>query len=308
MELFQQFLNRVNRGYGQLDKNVFGGLLPGGAATPIGAAFQGVKLPKEVKISPTTRRIGSLIDAAAGAVAGAQPIVERTIKATPDPVQGAIASGLNALPFSVNLFGRYYTGLGDRNLQIPESATRGIKEVLDITASAQDQGIKEYTSRLQNATEMLNAAKAGTLKIPPNAPPGAFTPTARMLNDEVAALKSDLNRIKQGDIPFDAYRTTNTNPLNSPATSFGSVWFSPTTGGYQAKEKYDFVYGAADAKAPIGPVPGANLSPTQSLILNQMLLAKDKPKGANYSPVTDFGRAIVGKMPDKAFEYFINIR
>lgn len=32
--IFQQFLNKVGRGYGQIDKNIFGGLLPGGAATP----------------------------------------------------------------------------------------------------------------------------------------------------------------------------------------------------------------------------------------------------------------------------------
>lgn len=31
MELFQRFLNKAGRGYGQVDKNLFGGLLPGGA-------------------------------------------------------------------------------------------------------------------------------------------------------------------------------------------------------------------------------------------------------------------------------------
>ena len=31
-DLFQQFLNTVNRGYGQVDKNVFKGVLPGGAS------------------------------------------------------------------------------------------------------------------------------------------------------------------------------------------------------------------------------------------------------------------------------------
>ena len=45
-DLFQKFLNRVNRGYGQVDKNVFGGLLPGGAATPIGGAFQRSGIPR----------------------------------------------------------------------------------------------------------------------------------------------------------------------------------------------------------------------------------------------------------------------
>lgn len=33
MELFQNFLNKARRGYGQVDKNIFGGLLPGGAAS-----------------------------------------------------------------------------------------------------------------------------------------------------------------------------------------------------------------------------------------------------------------------------------
>jgi hypothetical protein len=33
--IFQQFLNKVGRGYGQVDKNVFGGLLPGGAASAV---------------------------------------------------------------------------------------------------------------------------------------------------------------------------------------------------------------------------------------------------------------------------------
>jgi hypothetical protein len=32
MDLFQRFLNQVNRGYGQIDKNVFKGVLPGGAS------------------------------------------------------------------------------------------------------------------------------------------------------------------------------------------------------------------------------------------------------------------------------------
>jgi len=32
-DLFQKFLNRVGRTYGQADKTLFGGLLPGGAAS-----------------------------------------------------------------------------------------------------------------------------------------------------------------------------------------------------------------------------------------------------------------------------------
>ena len=307
--IFQQFLNKVGRSYGQVDKNVFNGLLPGGAATPIGAALQGYVPPKGVKPIPdTTRRMASLVDAATGAIAGAQPFVEKTIKSAPDPVQGAIASGLNALPFSVNLFGRYYTGLGDRNLQIPESRTAGIKTILDTMNNNRGKIIKEYGSQINNTESMLNLARAGKL----NAPAGFAPPSVQNLNDNLAELKSNLNRVQQGGLPFNAYATTDTNPLTSPATSFGRLWFKPTDQGYQSKEKYDFIYGSADQKAQM-PVMGPQLTPSQGLILEQMLgvgipAGAKRSGGAESNLVTDFGRAIVGKMPDKSFEYLINVR
>jgi hypothetical protein len=307
MELFQKFLNKARRGYGQVDKNVFGGLLPGGAATPIGAALQGYVPPKGVKPIPdTTRRMASLVDAATGAIAGAQPFIENTIKSSPDPVQNVIASGLNALPFSVNLFGRYYTGLGDKNLEIPQSATAGIKPILENLSRARPQGIKEYESQIDNANLMLNAVRSGTFK----ALPGAITPSAEVLNDSLAALKSNLRRIKKGDIPFDAYRTNDNNPLTSPATSFGNLWFEPVNKGYQAKEKYDFVYGGADHT--MGPFAGGiQLSPSQEMALSAVTkpeVPKGVVAGPTMNPLTHFGRAIVSKLPDKSFEYLINIR
>ena len=304
--IFQQFLNKVGRGYGQIDKNIFGGLLPGGAATPIGAALQGYVPPKGVKPIPdTTRRMASLVDTATGAIAGAQPFVEKTIKSAPDPVQGAIASGLNALPFSVNLFGRYYTGLGDKNLQIPESSTAGMKNILDTMSGNRGKIIKEYGSLINNTESMLNLARAGKL----NVPAGFAPPSVQNLNDSLAELKSNLNRVQQGDLPFSAYAATDANPLTSPATSFGRLWFKPTDQGYQSKEKYDFIYGSADQKAQM-PVMGPQLTPSQGLTLDLVLGANisDRFGRATGSPVTDFGRAIVQKIPDKSFEYLINVR
>ena len=303
MELFQQFLNRVNRGYGQVDKNVFGGLLPGGAATPIGAAFQNVTLPKP--LPATTRRMASLVDATAGAIAGAQPVIEKAVKAVPEPVQSVIASGLNALPFSANLFSRYYTGLGNKNLEIPEEATKGIKTMLDTFPKFKNQLSNQLTFQLENSTEMLNAVKTGTLK----PVPGAFTPDTQTLNNAIAALKSNLNRVQKGDIPFDTYQTTNKNPLTSPATSFGQLWFSPTDTGYQAKERYDFSYGGADQKEQY-PTPGVQLTPSQmkSIDVARNPAIPSKFAGAHTAPITNFGRAVVSKMPDKFFEYLINLR
>ena len=302
--LFETFLNKAKRGYGQVDKNVFGGLLPGGAATPIGAALQGWTPPKGGKpLSATTRRIGSLVDAATGAIAGAQPFVEKTIKAAPEPIQNVVASGLNSLPFSVNLFSRYYTGLGNKNLELPESAINGIKPILDVAANNRPQLTKQYQAMLNNSTDMLNAARAGKLRMEGGIP----APSVQQLNDEVAELKTNLNRVTQGEIPFDAYATTDKNPLTSPATSLGRLWFEPTKEGYQTKEKYDFTYGGIDEKASY-PSPGPQVTPTQDLILGQMLTMKYRPKGANFNQLTDFGRAVVGKLPDKSFEYLINIR
>jgi hypothetical protein len=308
--LFEQFLNNVNRGYGQVDKNVFGGLLPGGAATPIGAAYQGVKGTRlEPVPSSTNRRVASLIDAGTGAIAKAQPFVENSIKALPNSMQSGIASGLNALPFSANLFARYYAGIGNKNLQIPESATAGIKQVLDTSTKYLPQRISGLESLVEAATDRLNAAKAGTLVYASNQ--FGFTPTIQSFNNELAELKSNLNRVKQGDIAFSAYRARDQNPLTSPATSFGNVWFRPDGNGYRANEKYDFVYGNADAKKPMGPFESeikGEVELTPSQIYASAAVNPTFGSIAAMSPLTQVGRAIISKLPDKSFNYPIVIR
>lgn len=308
MELFQRFLNKVKQKYGQVDKNVFGGLLPGGAATPIGAAFQNVNLPKEARpLSPTKRRYASLLDAATGAVANAQPTIERAIKAAPEPVQDVIASGLNALPFSANLFSRYYTGIGNKNLEVPQSALSGIKPVLDYASKNKEKLIKENEAKVENASWLLNAVRSGNF---PAQMTGGFIPNAQAINDSLAAAKSDLNRVRKGDIPFSGYETTNRNPLTSGATSFGRLWFEPTKDGYQSKEKYDFAYGEADKF--VGPMPVVQLTPSQEMLLeavNPAPIGNPNTKlPANAAPITNIGRAIVSKLPKKDFEYLIDIR
>lgn len=52
MELFQQLLNKAKQKYGQADKKIFGGLLPGGAASPLStpkAAVQKITSPQGVR-------------------------------------------------------------------------------------------------------------------------------------------------------------------------------------------------------------------------------------------------------------------
>jgi len=307
--LFEQFLNRVNRGYGQVDKNVFGGLLPGGAATPIGAAYQGVKgTGSNLVPSPINRRAASLVDAGTGAIAKAQPFVENSIKALPDPMQSGIASGLNTLPFSANLFARYFTGIGNKNLQIPESNTTGIKQILDTNTKYLPAMISGLELSVEAATDRLNNAKTKKLN---SLDRFGYNPSVQDLNNRLAELKSNLNRVKQGDIAFSAYRTKDQNPLTSPATSFGNVWFHPDGNGYRANEKYDFVYGNADAKKPMGPFESeikGEVELTPSQIYASAAVDPRYGNIAEMSPLTQIGRAIVAKLPDKSFNYPIVIR
>jgi hypothetical protein len=91
MDLFQNLLNRVSRGYGQVDKNVFGGFLPGGAAS----AVNPIKQKAQSTAANTTR-----------VLAGA---------------------AMNQLPDRANLFARYVTGVGNTNLQLEPSTLMSLR-------------------------------------------------------------------------------------------------------------------------------------------------------------------------------------
>ena len=303
-DLFQKFLNRVNRGYGQVDKNVFGGLLPGGAATPIGGAFQRSGIPKDQQPSNFDRRKASLIDAAATEIAKAQPTVERTVQAAPPVVQQMVSKGLNALPFSANLFGRYYTGMGASGLEIPETMTKQVGQAIDNPGYFK-KTLSDSIEEEKNLNAILNNPNAAGMNEPS---------MRKYANDALAETRSRIKRMQAGDVPYSPYATQGQrNHLTSPSTSFGNVWFSPSKDGYRANEKYDFVYGAADQKVPMVQLPGgiAQLDPSQEAAFTSAV-GLQGPQGmipaASAHPLTFFGRSIVMKMPDKSFTYPINIR
>jgi hypothetical protein len=303
--LFQTFLNKVNRGYGQVDKNIFGGLLPGGAATPIGAAVQRAK--PEFRPDPVARRVASLADVATTAAAKTQPFVENLVKTSPAPVQDLLSSGLNALPFSVNLFGRYYTGLGSQGLEIPKNILTEIKPQLTQLEKDRDKIISATEGSVKNFQRLLNLT-ANPASNQSNSIPSSMR---KEFNDEFAANKSYLARLKQGELPYSGYSSNNVDPLSSPSTSLGSVWFKPTDKGYTGNEIYDFEYGGVDNAASFGPfveevigVPA--LLPSQNHLVNMAKRAAMVP-GAAQAPLANLGRAIVSKMPNKKFDYTINV-
>lgn len=301
-ELFQQFLNRVKSGYGQVDKNVFGGLLPGGAATPIGAAFQRSGIPKEQQPAAFDRRKAALIDAAATGMASAQPFVEKTVQTAPPVVQQTVSKGLNALPFSVNLFGRYYTGLGATGLEIPATMTSQIGKAID-NPNYYKKILADSIKEEKNLNDILNNPDAAGMNEP-------FM--RRHANNALAETRSRIKRMQTGDVPYDGYTVQGQdNPLTSPATSFGRVWFKPNKDGYTANEKYDFVYGDLDKKVPMVQLPHGivELKPSQEAALTSALgMQTGRTPLPSIHPLAFFGRSIVMKMPDKSFTYPINIR
>ena len=308
-DLFQKFLNRVNRGYSQVDKNVFGGLLPGGAATPIGAAFQRSGIPKGAQPTDLERRQASLIDAAASGISNVQPLVERAVRSSPPIVQQGISKGLNALPFSANLFGRYYTGIGPTGLEIPEEVTSKVSKTIS-KPDYQKTILKASLDEEKNLNAILNSPSVLGTDIPN---------VRKFANDALAETRSRIKRMQTGQIPYSAYEDSpGSNPLSSASTSLGRVWFTPNKQGYTANEKYDFAYGAADRKEPMQQIPGgiAPLDPSQETALSAAMATKYLFSGIgggptfapSAHPLTNFGRAVVMKMPDKAFTYPINIR
>lgn len=100
MELFQQFLNKVGRGYGQVDKNVFGGLLPGGAAS---------------FVSPVKQQIKNVAETGVKTLAG---------------------TAMNQLPDRANLFARYVTGVGNTNLQLDPGTLSELRAAATVPPTA----------------------------------------------------------------------------------------------------------------------------------------------------------------------------
>ena len=407
---FNKFLNKVGRGYGQADKNIFGGLLPGGAATPIGAAmpryqrgtalpgFQDkypterivsaipsvlnavanpigtlglaaaakqwpnlinvpgseatkaasfpasgsfLKLPKGFKptvgLDPVTLKTAELVDAGASGIASAQPFISSAINKSPELIQQGIAAGLNKLPVSANLFLRYYTGLKDKGLELPESFTNQIsssieqsKKQIPAMTKGIDSNIENLSSQLNEINNALETGQDYQIKqMGPmffGAPMGpsrliggsALQSFRTQINNQLAEAKSNQNTLNQGGIPVIPYGIGKGNPMNSLETSLGRAVFYPKAdGGYKTNEAYDFAYGNADKFTgpdifftPGGERTRIDLNTSQSMA-QSVAGALLNPRGPWNIPTmaapTNFGRAIVSKLPELGYNYNINI-
>lgn len=290
--------------WGKADRAV-GGWLPGGG--------YGSPLTQYVKRRPTfvpgertlEGDIAGAFNTAAGVAAKSRSVVKNAVQNSPDFVKDTLSSGLNQLPASVNLFGRYYTGLGDRGLQFSQQYKDklfGLVEEADKNQPVRLSGLKQEEKAMTEFSKMP-------------ADPSYYKPT----NDMLAEIRSDIKNMESGKIQFKsrAGRKDDTDALGGYGTSLGSAWFTKTPdGGYTTDERYDFMYAGDDKKYPIpyGPFSKGAQMPTPSegfaYGAAQTLLGRQPKfmtgKGGS-SPEANFGRAVVAKLDSDPFNYTLKL-
>jgi hypothetical protein len=233
-ELFQQFLNRAQRGYGQVDKNLFGGLLPGGAArqkpeqpkwkqdlgsTNTKQKQPWVGRPGQFRNSWQPLNVIDAIDKA-----GANPL--GLAQANPNDIK--LVSNYyrqnpqvaNQYDLRTNLFLRYMSGVGTKDLEIgPETG----REIYDVITKSHEpiQGMKNWTDGA--AMERLYATYG---------------------QDSGA-----LQRLGKGHVPVRYDNNFGNMNYGKTETAFGlgQFWAEPQKdNSYIVSDKYDFFYAPKD--------------------------------------------------------------
>lgn len=299
-----QAIKQGQRAYGQIDKAAGGWLPGGGYSSPLTQYVKGRFDPSSPQKRTLEGDIAGALNSAASFAASTRPIVKETVQNSPDFVRGALSTGLNQLPASVNLFGRYYTGLGNRGLEF----SKQYKDKL-FSMVKDEEELSPYLLQQHKGQEAM-MREVGPTGL-------GLNPT--QYNDYLAETRSNLKRLQRGDIMFSsqAGRGDDVNALGGYGTSLGAAWFTKTPGGgYKADETYDFVYAGADKKqlVPYGPYPGnmQPLSPSENMTYNaaQTILGR-KPESitgkGSTAPEALFGRAIVSKMEADPFKYTLQL-
>lgn len=229
-DLFQQFLNKVSRGYGQVDKNVFGGFLPGGAARQNPEQLkqkQNFKVVNTTQEKPWAGKPGQFrnswqplnaIDAITKA--GANPL--GLSQANPNDIKlvsnyySKNPQVANQYDLRTNLFLRYMAGIGTKDLELGPETGREIYQV--ITKSHEPiQGMKDWQDGA--AMKRLYAAYG---------------------QDSGA-----LQRLAKGHVPVRYDNNFGNMNYGKTETAFGlgQFWAEPQQdNSYIVADKYDFFY------------------------------------------------------------------
>ena len=302
------FFNQVTRKAGEIwnkaDRATGGWLPGGGVASPLTGYIQGRPDSRRPERRTLEGDIAKSLNSAAAFAASTRPAVKEAVQNSPGFVRGGLSAGLNQLPASVNLFGRYYTGLGDKGLEFSKQYKDKLFGMVEEESKLMPYVLEQIKGTESMMEEMRQADRG---------------PNPRAYNDMLAEIRSDLKRVEKGDIRFgsQAGRNDDTNSLGGYGTSLGAAWFSRTPkGGYKTDETYDFAYAGADKKNPVpyGPYPEAFQVPSPSEGMAnaaaESILGRQPKfitgKGAS-SPEALFGRSIVSKMESDPYKYTLEL-
>ena len=284
---FGKFLNKVGQKYGQADKNIFGGLLPGGAASPL---------------SPIKQAVGNTVKETALSTAG---------------------SAMNALPDRANLFARYMTGVGNRNLQLDPSTLTDLRKATEQSPMA----IGTVTPR------PFSAAQIEEVKNSPDGP------------GKIAFLKfiQEAADSKPFNVSIPAYGPG--FPQSGPVYPYGTApksvtntlgrfnaTVNPSANTIQMNDTYDMVNSAEDPNLVAGKIqpqrawnaiesiwnpaaamknsPNPNfpvLKPSGYNSTNTIKTINESTQSSTYSPLTQIARAAMYMTPWKPTPYEINL-
>tara|TARA_R100000406_G_scaffold38772_1_gene25790 strand:- start:1334 stop:2275 length:942 start_codon:yes stop_codon:yes gene_type:complete len=288
--------------------------------------------------------IANVIDAGAGLAAKARPYLKNFVQNLSKERQEQLGSAMNMLPESVNLLGRYYTGLGGTNLshsdRYKQDLAPKVKEAhrkaafhrfqLDRAELHEELGIKD-------SEKFIKDIQAGQAPIGIDGKPMTIEYARAMrkdANDALAFIRSRMKKMDEGYIPFDSEAGTDTgNPLTSSGTSLGHAYFKPNPdGSYTTEETYDFLYADADRKKReagnlYGPFTAEQEyrnpdRPSQMYAREaaEALLGRQREfvglGGKKFStkditgaaPITNIGRSVVSRFEDDPFKYSLTVR
>jgi len=299
MELFQQFLNKARRGYGQVDKNIFGGLLPGGAASVVSPAKQQIKNVAETGI--------------------------KTLAGT----------AMNQLPDRANLFARYVAGVGNTNLQLDPSTLGDLRAAATyppFSMGMVPNPLKMPDEILMRLQRQLNNARSDSEAF-------NSSPLGKFIKAEVAeGLKNrDLPDFIRGPIAGAGPGLVASGPVSPYGRPNIGTSVTNTLGSYNVevnpgksitfKDVYDMVNPGEDPDLVSGkfqPIKAIEeiqsiWDPTKGYFARNNRVASPPPgqqtgygqmretKSQFASPATALGRALLYALPVKPQPYDVNI-
>lgn len=238
MDLFQRFLNQVGSGYKEADKRLGGWLPGGGTASPLTRAKQegeqklagriaSQQLPQYPGQPGRFANQGQVLNAVrATTEAGANPFS----LLVGDPVNTKRVADYyqqnpslqNQYDLSTNMFLRYLSGTGSKNLEIAPDVGKQI--YADIQRQEQKFAPSAYRESLINS-KSVPYIKENLLQ-------GNTPVYYGGLSDAVAPHKAQL--------PFDVGQRWQLQ------NSLGSFWAKPTDTGYAINDRYNFAYAPSE--------------------------------------------------------------